>query len=60
MRFWQCAILITYMLEMYLLEQLLVIAESSSLSQAAKKLHMTQPTLTRSCQKMEKLLGVTL
>lgn len=48
------------MLEMYLLEQLLVIAESSSLSQAAKKLHMTQPTLTRSCQKMEKLLGVTL
>ena len=38
MRFWQCAILITYMLEMYLLEQLLVIAESSSLSQAAKKL----------------------
>lgn len=60
MRFWQCAILITYMLEMYLLEQLLVIAESSSLSHAAKKLHMTQPTLTRSCQKMEKLLGVTL
>lgn len=60
MRFRQCAILITYMLEMYLLEQLLVIAESSSLSQAAKKLHMTQPTLTRSCQKMEKLLGVTL
>lgn len=56
----QCAILITYMLEMYLLEQLLVIAESSSLSQAAKRLHMTQPTLSRSCKKMEKILGVTL
>lgn len=48
------------MLEMYLLEQLLVIAESSSLSQAAKRLHMTQPTLSRSCKKMEKILGVTL
>ncbi|MCH5186417.1 MAG: LysR family transcriptional regulator [Oscillospiraceae bacterium] len=48
------------MIEIYLLEQLVGISEYSTLSEAAEHLHITQPTLTRSIRKLEKLLGAEL
>lgn len=48
------------MIELYLLQQLLAVYECGSLNAAAKHLHLTQPTITRSMQKIEKELGVSL
>ena len=48
------------MLEMYLLEQLAAVEACGTLSAASEKLHLTQPSLTRSMQKLEDLLGVKL
>jgi len=48
------------MIEIYLLEQLDAFATYGTLSEAADKLHMTQPTLTRSMQKLEDYFGFQL
>ena len=48
------------MVEIYLLEQLIAFKEHHTLSDAAKALHLTQPTLTRSMRKLEELFGVPL
>lgn len=48
------------MIELYLLEQLIALDECKTLSSAAKKIHLTQPTLTRSMQKLESEMGVPL
>lgn len=48
------------MIEIYLLEQLYAVYQYETLNQAAKQLHMTQPTLTRSMQKIEKEFGTPL
>ena len=41
------------MIEIYLLEQLNTFVSCGTLSEAAEKLHMTQPTLSRSMRKLE-------
>lgn len=41
-------------------EWFLELAKSGSFTNAAKKLHVTQPTLSRNIQKLEQSLGVTL
>ena len=48
------------MIETYLLEQLYAVFQYETLNEAAKQLHLTQPTLTRSMQKIEKEFGVPL
>lgn len=48
------------MIEIYLLEQLVALAEYGTLSEAAEHIHLTQPTLTRSMQKLETQIGVPL
>lgn len=48
------------MIEIYLLEQLIALDDYGTLSEAAKKIHLTQPTLTRSMQKLETEIGVPL
>ena len=48
------------MIEIYLLEQLDAFATYKTLSEAAEKLHMTQPTLSRSMQKLEDYFGFPL
>lgn len=48
------------MLEMYMLEQLAAVKEYGTLSAASEVLHLTQPSLSRSMQKLEGLLGVKL
>lgn len=48
------------MVELYLLEQLVGIAQYDTLAEASVHLHVTQPTLTRSIQKIEQLFGATL
>ena len=48
------------MIEIHLLEQLDAFAEYGTLSEAAEKLHTSQPALTRSMKKLESELGVTL
>lgn len=48
------------MIEIYLLEQLIALDDCGTLSEAAKKIHLTQPTLTRSMQKLEVEIGVPL
>lgn len=48
------------MIDTYLLEQLTTVHECGTLSAAAEKLHLTQPSLTRSMQKLENLFGVKL
>lgn len=48
------------MIEIYLLEQLIALDDCGTLSEAAKKIHLTQPTLTRSMQKLENEIGVPL
>ena len=47
-------------IEIYLLEQLDAFARHGTLATASKELHLTQPTLTRSMQKLESQLGVPL
>ncbi len=48
------------MIEIHLLEQLAAFAEHGTLSEAAEKLHTSQPALTRSMKKLEQELGVSL
>lgn len=48
------------MIELYLLEQLYAVYKYETINQAAKELHLTQPTITRSMQKIEKEFGVPL
>jgi DNA-binding transcriptional LysR family regulator len=48
------------MIEIYLLEQLAAFREYGTLSAAAEHLHLSQPSLSRSMQKLEELLGVCL
>lgn len=48
------------MIELAQLEQLAAFAEYGTLSKAAEKLHMSQPTLTRAMQKLESAFGVPL
>ena len=46
--------------ELYQIRQLLAVAEYGSLSAAALSLHVSQPALTRSMQKLEREFDVTL
>lgn len=48
------------MIEIYLLEQLIALDDYGTLSEASKNIHLTQPTLTRSMQKLETEIGVPL
>lgn len=48
------------MVEIRLLEQLAAFAECGTLSEAAERLHTSQPTLTRSMKQLEDELGLTL
>ena len=48
------------MFELYQLEQLLAVAEQGTLSNAAEQLHISQPALSRSMQRLETELQVTL
>ena len=48
------------LIEIYLLEQLRSLAKNGTLSAASTELHLTQPTLTRSMQKLEQQIGVPL
>lgn len=48
------------MYELRQLEQLIAVAEYGTLSAAAEELHISQPALTRSMQKLEEELGVPL
>ena len=48
------------MIEMYLLEQLVAVEKFGTLSEAAKHLYISQSALSRSMQKLERLLDVEL
>lgn len=48
------------MIEMYQLEQLLAVVECGTLSGAAEKLHLSQPSLSRAMQRLETELQVAL
>ena len=48
------------MIEMYQLEQLLAVVECGTLSGAAEKLHLSQPSLSRAMQRLETELHVSL
>ena len=48
------------MFELYQLEQLLAVEECGTLSSAAEQLHISQPALSRSMQRLEAELQVTL
>ena len=48
------------MIELVQLQQLIAVSEFGTISAAADSLHLSQPALTRSIQRMEKELGVTL
>ncbi len=48
------------MIEIYLLEQLIAVDQYKSFNTAAKKLNLTQPTITRSMQKIEHEFGISL
>lgn len=48
------------MIELFLLEQLLAVYENKTLYNAAKSLHLTQPTLSRNMQKLENEIGIPL
>ena len=48
------------MIEIYLLEALCALYDYGTLSAAAEHLHISQPALSRSMQKLEDLLGVSL
>ncbi len=48
------------MLEIMQLEQLIAIAKNRTISKAAEELNLSQPALSRSIQKLERALGVTL
>ena len=42
------------------LEQLITFADMGTLSMAAEKLHISQPTITRTMQHLEEIFGVSL
>lgn len=48
------------MIELYQLEQLYMVAQYGTLSGAAEQLHISQPALTRSMQKLEEELQISL
>ena len=48
------------MIDTQQLEQLISIAEQGTLSKAAERLHLSQPAISRSMQRLENDLGVTL
>lgn len=48
------------MIELYQLVQLLAVADCGTMSRAAEQLHLSQPALSRSMQKLEDTLQVTL
>lgn len=48
------------MIEIHLLEQLAAFADYGTLSEAAERLHTSQPALTRSMKKLESNLGLSL
>ncbi len=48
------------MIEIYLLEQLVAFETYGTLSAAAEYLHISQPALSHSMQKLEELMGVPL
>ncbi|MBQ6503280.1 MAG: LysR family transcriptional regulator [Flexilinea sp.] len=48
------------MVDTYLLEQLSAVYECGTLSAASQKLHLTQPSLSRSMQKLEAILALKL
>lgn len=48
------------MFELSQLEQLVTVAESGTLSKAAERLHLSQPAISRSMQKLEEELQVSL
>ena len=48
------------MLEIMQPEQLIAIAKNRTISKAAEELNLSQPALSRSIQKLERALGVTL
>ena len=48
------------MIETYLLEALVAFDEYKTLSSAAEQIHISQPALSRSMQKLEGILGVSL
>lgn len=48
------------LIEYYLLEQLVAVADNRTLSSAAQKLHISQPAISRSMQKIEDRIGVPL
>lgn len=48
------------MIENYLLEQFIAFAEAGTLSKAAERLHISQPSLSRSMHKLEDEFGVAL
>ena len=48
------------MIDTQQLEQLISIAEEGTLSKAAERLHLSQPAISRSMQRLENDLGVTL
>ncbi len=48
------------MIETYIIEQLAAVAKYGTLSRVAETLHISQPALTRSMQKLEDELGVKL
>lgn len=48
------------MVELYQLVQLVAIADCGTISGAAEQLHLSQPALSRSMQKLEDVLQVTL
>ena len=48
------------MLETYMIQQLATFAEEGTLSAVAERLHISQPAISRSMAKMEKIIGVPL
>lgn len=48
------------MIEIYQLEQLIAFADNGTLFEAAEKMHISQPTLTRIMKKLEEEFGVPL
>lgn len=49
-----------FMIEISLWEQLVAFADCGTLSEAAEKLHTSQPALTRSMKRLESELSLTL